>query len=516
MKEINMQNGRKKVKSFLLVALIGWSVLVLAEPVTAHAADVTLAWDESTDSDVASYRLFMRCEGESYDLSDPVWSGTGTSAVVTGLDENTMYYFVARAVSADDVESDNSNEVSYTPAGTAVQNDTDGDGTVDELDTDDDGDGMPDDWENFYGLNPLVNDAEDDLDGDGVSNGDEYADGTDPSVSVVVQSRPSLTYPANESAEVSLMPALITEEFEGFVSGETHVRTEWQIGLDDAFSSQVYRLTTASFLEEVTVPEQILIPNTTYHWRVRFYGDRDGRTEWSEPFQFATGISENGDDDADGVPDWQEATADTDLDQDGVSDVLQEGIRVVNRLELEGQIGIKLMSGSGSIQSMEMVSQDSLPAREEGATPPEMIAFRLAVDEGAIVEVGVYFSETLPETSEWYKYDLQHGWQDYSDHVEFADLAGGGTVAVLELQDGGFGDADGIANGIIVDPSGPVCTEDDAAAAVQSGSVEASSDGSGSGGCFLAVSQDHFSARGGAALLLTITLLAGMCAVRKK
>ena len=44
-----------------------------------------------------------------------------------------------------------------------------------------DTDGMPDTWENIYGLNPLVDDAADDLDADGVSNYQEYLDGTDPS-----------------------------------------------------------------------------------------------------------------------------------------------------------------------------------------------------------------------------------------------------------------------------------------------------------------------------------------------
>ena len=43
-----------------------------------------------------------------------------------------------------------------------------------------DADGMPDDWEIRYGLNPWVNDADIDSDGDGLSNREEYEYGFDP------------------------------------------------------------------------------------------------------------------------------------------------------------------------------------------------------------------------------------------------------------------------------------------------------------------------------------------------
>jgi hypothetical protein len=52
----------------------------------------------------------------------------------------------------------------------------------------------------------------------------------------------------------------------------------------------------------------------------------------------------------------------------------------------------------------------------------------------------------------WWKYDAIHGWQDYTTRI----VSGINTKEVtLKFIDGGFGDADGVANGIIVDPSGP-------------------------------------------------------------
>jgi hypothetical protein len=59
--------------------------------------------------------------------------------------------------------------------------DVDGDGTGDNADLDDDNDGMPDAWETQYGFNPLdPSDAAEDADGDGISNLDEYLQGSDP------------------------------------------------------------------------------------------------------------------------------------------------------------------------------------------------------------------------------------------------------------------------------------------------------------------------------------------------
>ena len=51
---------------------------------------------------------------------------------------------------------------------------------TDPAHADTDGDGMPDEWETRYGLNPSVNDAGEDLDADGLTNLDEYQRGTKP------------------------------------------------------------------------------------------------------------------------------------------------------------------------------------------------------------------------------------------------------------------------------------------------------------------------------------------------
>jgi len=89
-----------------------------------------------------------------------------------------------------------SNEGNYSVALTVTDNDganstitkqiqvfldTDKDGVPDVTDPDDDNDGLTDEWENTYGLNPLdSNDANEDFDNDGLTNLEEYQHNTDP------------------------------------------------------------------------------------------------------------------------------------------------------------------------------------------------------------------------------------------------------------------------------------------------------------------------------------------------
>ncbi|SDK75420.1 hypothetical protein [Microbulbifer yueqingensis] len=97
---------------------------------------------------------------------------------LTGLQEYALGTDPLNSDSDGDGAADN---VDLWPLDPAESVDTDGDGIGNNTDTDDDNDGLPDAWENQYGLDALdAADAEQDLDGDERSNLAEFQQGTDP------------------------------------------------------------------------------------------------------------------------------------------------------------------------------------------------------------------------------------------------------------------------------------------------------------------------------------------------
>ncbi|PNV86216.1 MAG: hypothetical protein C0610_07830, partial [Desulfobacteraceae bacterium] len=101
-----------------------------------------------------------------------------------------------------------------------------------------------------------------------------------------------------------------------------------------------------------------------------------------------------------------------------------------------------------------------------------LASYRLRLNQiGATVLVRVYYSEDISGANQYYLYDTVSGWQDYTAHATFNQ---DGRSVTVELKDGGHGDSDGVANGIIVDPGG--------VAGAASGGLDS---GAGSG-CFIA------------------------------
>jgi hypothetical protein len=95
---------------------------------------------------------------------------------------------------------------------------------------------------------------------------------------------------------------------------------------------------------------------------------------------------------------------------------------------------------------------------------------------GETIRLTIHFDEKAPADALLYKYDPENGWYDYSEHTQFSSNR---KSAVIEIQDGGFGDIDGVANGVIVDPCGLGINLDTTSPSTASGS------GSSDSGCFI-------------------------------
>ncbi|MDX8411981.1 MAG: choice-of-anchor U domain-containing protein [Mariprofundaceae bacterium] len=72
------------------------------------------------------------------------------------------------------------------------------------------------------------------------------------------------------------------------------------------------------------------------------------------------------------------------------------------------------------------------------------------IANGATVTVTLTFPRNIPAGAPYHKWDVNNGW--FTIPVGSND---GDNVITITLTDGGAGDADGIANGQIVDPGGP-------------------------------------------------------------
>jgi len=295
---------------------------------------------------------------------------------------------------------------------------------------------------------------------------------------------PILNSPPRGATTVLLTPELRTDTFTD-PDGDAHARTRWQISEASDFSAFVLDITTDSHLTSLNVPESVLGGLTTYHWRAMFYDHRGGQSGWSEAHSFTTRAASDDINPFNGVPDDQEVVGAVDVDGNGILDIDQMAsditFKCMTTLTGDKQVGIKGVVNVASIESIKPVDPDSISdmVNRPDSFPFGLISFKLrTVSPGDTVQVKVYFSESVPEGVYWYKYDSVAGWQDYSDHATFsADM----ESVLLEIKDGGYGDSDGVANGIIVDPG-----------AVSSVSDASTDSGAGGGGCFIGIAASGF------------------------
>lgn len=292
---------------------------------------------------------------------------------------------------------------------------------------------------------------------------------------------PVLTTPANLANDISLAPTLTTQPFSDPNPESSHAKSRWQISTDAAFNSVVFDVTSATHLTAYDIPGLVLEDDTLYYWHVKFFDDQQAESDWSDTGHFTTAV-DSADADANGIPDAQAVDNSVDLDNDGSPDNLQTNILSFKSSTAGVHIGTKA-SGNATIQAAQAVDPADI-ADSQGKPeqlPFGLVNFRIGVtNPGDTAKVTIYISGDAEGDFKWYKYDVQNGWKDFSNNADIDDLSDGRTAVTLKnLQDGGIGDADGIANGTIVDPGG-------LGAAASEDAPPGGEAGLGGGGCFLA------------------------------
>ncbi|MBW2107666.1 MAG: PQQ-binding-like beta-propeller repeat protein [Deltaproteobacteria bacterium] len=157
-------------------------------------------------------------------------------------------------------------------------------------------------------------------------------------------------------------------------------------------------------------------------------------------------------------------------------------------------MGMQVSSGG---QCVILAAVDPSTIAETSGRPQDLpyglINMHIRTDTvGGAVDVTLYLPDSAPEDYAWYKY--HSSWYDYSTHSIFNSDR---SRVTLTLVDGGDGDDDQLANGIIVDPSGlgsgstssppPPVQNNTAGGPTDNGGA-----GGGGGGCFIGMIQRTF------------------------
>jgi hypothetical protein len=392
--------------------------------------------------------------------TDPIDEDTDNDGLVDG-DEVNIYGTDPLNEDSDDDGLSDGDEVNIYGSD-PNDKDSDGDGLDDGYEVaigtnpahqDSDGDGMPDGWEVTYRFNPLVDDSADDADGDGYTNLEEYDRGRHPLN--CEPDTPVLFLPTDTETDVPLTPQLQTQGFSD-TDEDNHAQSRWQISSvegDFTEDSLVLDITSASQLTSFNVPKLMLSINTTYYWRAKHIDDGGAASEWSDPFEFTTTDTDEDDPNQDGVPDDQEVSdSNIDFDNNSTPDIYQADMKCVNTGVGDVQCA-KIGTNVTSIESFMWIGTDTIADMQykPDKMPMGLTGFKLEVDQpGDTAEIILYSSSPMP--NRWFKFDPFFGWQDFTANASFAPDS---TSVALVITDGGDGDCDGVANGIIIDPSGP-------------------------------------------------------------
>lgn len=327
--------------------------------------------------------------------------------------------------------------------------------------------------------------------------------------------QPVFTAPGQNDRLDTLTPVLTTEAFVD--KNHQHGKTTWQIfdktklddaGLliDDVLDSKgtltdihknmlVYEVTGDSCLTSLPVPDYLLVAGLEYYVRVKFYDNCAAApmgSLWSDWLVFGVNSEPDGMKRVNGgetlVPESAILAPEENHFGDDVIALKGSGVDAYAAANIgveKTDAGRISQVSTCAVAALDQVAKDSKPKDLE--LPLGLLGFNLEIDEAkvtdGVVTVTIHFDVPVPEDMTWWKYDASKDtWRDYSAHSVFAKDR---LSVALEIQDGGYGDFDGVKNGRIVDPGG--VGRDKSASSLDDTQ-------GGGGGCFISTAFGHHSA----------------------
>jgi uncharacterized repeat protein (TIGR02543 family) len=279
--------------------------------------------------------------------------------------------------------------------------------------------------------------------------------------------------------------------------------TGWQLATGPNLTDIVFEVGNPENLYELPVLDFFLEPGTQYCWKAKFVNENGVESDWSIIDCFITRSDDPDDKNQNGIPDKQEITDPTvDMNGNKVPDKNEIGpsFLAVKRGD-GGTVGVEKASDNiQALRNLEWIDLTGFVSKPPSDLefPTGMITYKLETAKvGDTVKVKLYYSGIIPANVLLYKYDQIKGWYQYTHAVI------SGNTILLTLTDGGQGDADGVANGVIIDPFGLALKKVPAPPAEE-----------GSDNCFITTAADA-SKSGFALIFMAIAAAAAILSLRR-
>lgn len=307
--------------------------------------------------------------------------------------------------------------------------DTDSDGIGNNADTDDDGDGSSDEDEVRFNSDPL--DAS-----------DTPADHRPAQPSVIAANFD----PMAPLTQIDLDVTAFSDPDESGAADVTNVQITGP--LDDGSIGIVFNGEVTS-VTPLTLPDALLDIATDYELYLRYIDATGQASDYSEPVPLSTAASNPDDADGNAIDDSAELADVVDINNNGTPDA-DEGITGFAEANSGAPMGIA--ASAGSVTNLSTATAGELPLAVNDDLPFGMVGFRVDdVEVGASVDVTFYLPNPTQGNQRWLQFD-----PNASDLIDLtAQAVFDGDRVIVTYVDGGAGDLDGVANGRIVDPSGP-------------------------------------------------------------